>query len=658
MESTVHLAARYLILLICAAGGLTGAAVTGEQTSMTKATKLIPREVLFGNPDKRAPCLSPDGKQLAYLAPDGKGVMNVWVRTLGKYDDRVVTADKKRGIRGFFWQADNRHILYMQDQDGDENWHVYQTDLATSNTRDLTPFQGVQARVQDVNHDFPDRILVGLNLLDRRLHDVYSVDLRNGAVELDTRNPGDVAGWSTDNRMRVRAAETVTSDGGTLIRVRRDANSPWRKFQRWGADESGSGVLGFTPDNRGVWLSTSLQANAARLVRVDLATSRATTIAEDAKHDLGGIITDPRTHKLEAVRFVRDRREWKIVDPSIKPDFDAISKVRDGDFDIASRDHADRKWIVAYTMDDGPAYYYLYERATRRSTLLFSNRPALEKHSLSKMQPVSFPARDGLELHGYLSLPVGAAPKGLPTVLFVHGGPWGRDVWGLSNDVQWLTNRGFAVLQINFRGSTGYGKRHLNAGDREWGAKMHDDLIDAKNWAVREGYADPKRVVIYGGSYGGYAALAGATFTPDEFAAAVSVVGPSSLVTLIQTIPPYWAPVRAQFDKRVGNLDTDRAFLESRSPLHKADRIRIPLLVAQGANDPRVKQAESDQIVAAARKNGREVEYLVFPDEGHGFARPENRLKFYAAMESFLARHFGTPAEPPSEKEKWDDLKK
>ena len=625
---------------------------------MTTATNLIPREVLFGNPDKRAPDLSPDGRLLAYLAPDSNGVMNVWVRTLGKHDDRVVTADKKRGIRGFFWQADSRHILYGQDQDGDENFHVYQTDLASSNTRDLTPFQGVQARVQDVNHDYPDRILVSLNLRDRRLHDVYRINLHSGAVELDTKNPGDVAGWTTDNRMRVRAAETVTSDGGTLIRVRRDAASPWRKFQRWGPDESGSGVLGFTPNNRGVWLSTSLKANASRLVRTDLATSRSTVIAEDPMYDVGGIMTHPRTHKLEAVRFVRDRREWQVVDPAVKADFEAIGKVRDGDFGIVSRDRADRKWIVAYIMDDGPVYYYLYERAMRRSTLLFSERPALEKYRLAKMQPVSFPARDGLGLHGYLSLPAGAVPKNLPLVLFVHGGPWARDVWGLSNDVQWLTNRGYAVLQVNFRGSTGYGKKHLNAGDREWGAKMHDDLIDAKNWAVKEGYADPKRVIIYGGSYGGYAALAGATFTPDEFAAAVSVVGPSNLVTLIQTIPPYWAPVRASFDKRVGKLETEKEFLESRSPLNKADKIRIPLLVAQGANDPRVKQAESDQIVAAARKNGRDVDYLVFPDEGHGFARPENRLKFYAAMESFLARHFGTPAEPPSDREKWDDLKK
>jgi dipeptidyl aminopeptidase/acylaminoacyl peptidase len=303
-------------------------------------------------------------------------------------------------------------------------------------------------------------------------------------------------------------------------------------------------------------------------------------------------------------------------------------------------------------------YYYAYDRSTRKATPLFSDRPALEKYKLAKMQPISFQARDGLTIHGYLTLPVGLEPKNLPLVLNVHGGPWGRDTWGLDNEVQWLANRGYAVLQINFRGSTGYGKKFLNAGDREWAGKMHDDLIDAKRWAIQQGHADPQRVAIMGWSYGGYSTLVGLAFTPDEFVCGVDGVGPANLITLMRTIPPYWEPMKALFKKRLGDVEKDEDFLRSRSPLFKAAQIKAPLLIGQGANDPRVKQAESDQIVEAMRKNHKPVEYLVFPDEGHGFARPENRLKFYAAAEPFLAKYLGGRAEPPSDKEKFDDLRK
>jgi dipeptidyl aminopeptidase/acylaminoacyl peptidase len=347
-----------------------------------------------------------------------------------------------------------------------------------------------------------------------------------------------------------------------------------------------------------------------------------------------------------------------VIDPSVKADFDALRRVRDGDFSVVSRDLADKTWLVVYDLDDAPVTYYTYDRATKQAAKLFTNRPALEKYKLAKMKPISFKARDGMTIYGYLTLPVDKEPRNLPMVLNVHGGPWGRDTWGLDNEAQWLANRGYAALQINFRGSTGYGKAYLNAGDREWAGKMHDDLIDGKNWAVQQGYADPKKVCIYGGSYGGYATLVGVTFTPDEFTCGVDIVGPSNLVTLLKSIPPYWAPIRSLFHKRLGNEETEAGFLNSRSPLFKADQIKAPLLIAQGANDPRVKQAESDQIVAAMRKNNKPVEYIVFPDEGHGFARPENRLKFYAAAEQFLAKYLGGRAEPPSDNEKWDDLKK
>lgn len=605
---------------------------------------LIPREVLFGNPEKTGTEISPDGKLLAYRAPHN-GILNVWVRTVGQNDDHVITADQKRGIRWFIFQYDNEHILYIQDLDGDENWHVYQTNLKTKNTRDLTPFQGVKARIVAADPNFPDQILVGLNIRDRKLHDVYRINLKNGAVELDTENPGDVNGWSVDSNFQVRAAQVYLPDGGNEIRIRDDGNSPWRLFQKWGADETFGGVVGFTPDNKGVLVISSVDANAARLLQIDLATGKSTILAEDKLYDVSYALIHPKKHTLEAVRFVRERSEWLLVDKLLQADFDAIRKARNGDFSIASRDLEDKKWIVAYNVDNAPYTYYVFDRATKKASRLFSTRPALEKYQLAKCQPISFKARDGMIIYGYLTLPVGVPSKDLPMVLKVHGGPWGRDTWGLNNEVQWLANRGYGVLQINFRGSTGYGKAYLNAGDREWAGKMHDDLIDGKNWAVKQGYADSQRVAIYGSSYGGYATLVGLTFTPDEFACGVDIVGPSNLVTLIKTIPPYWLPIKSIFDKRLGKVETEEEFLKARSPLFKVDQIKKPLLIAHGANDPRVKQTESDQIVAAMRAKNLPVTYVVYTDEGHGFARPENRLDFYGRAEEFLAKHLGGRAE-------------
>lgn len=628
----------------------------GEAACAPIPENAIPRDVLFGNPEKANPRISPDGKLLAYLAPQN-GVLNVWVRTVGQTDDRVVTSDKKRGIRQFFWQYDSEHVLYLQDRDGDENWHIYQTSSKTRATRDLTPFEGVHAEVVAYDSKFPDTLLVTLNVRDAKSLDVYRVSLRNGAVDLDTQNPGDIAGWGADNALFVRGAEASTPDGGTEIRVRNDAKSPWRTLLKWGPEDGLGALAGFTPDNKSAWVISAVGANAARLSEYVIATGKSRVIAEDPQYDAGEPMVNPKTRILEAVSFERARREWQVVDKTVQADFDALKKVRDCDLNVVSRDLEDKTWIVACDLDDAPLTYYSYDRATKNATLLFTARPALEKYKLAKMQPVSFRARDGMALYGYLTLPP-AGGKNFPMVLLVHGGPWGRDQWGLNNLAQWLTNRGYAVMQINFRGSTGYGKAYLNAGDREWGAKMHTDLLDGMKWAVEKEYADPEKVCIMGGSYGGYATLVGLTFTPGAFVCGVDIVGPSNLVTLLNSIPPYWETDRAMFRKRVGDAEKEKEFLESRSPLFKADQIRVPLLVGQGANDPRVKQRESDQIVAAMRKNGKPVTYIVFPDEGHGFARPENRLRFYAATEEFLAKYLGGFSMPPSDKEKWDEFLK
>ncbi len=606
---------------------------------------MIPRSVLFGNPERSDPTLSPDGKQLAYLAPVN-GVLNVWIRTLGQSDDRPVTDDTGRGIHIFAWQYDSKHILYAQDAAGDENWRIYQTDIATRQTRDLTPFEKVQASIVAYEWHTPETLLVGSNQRDESLFDIYRLDLRTGTLEMDTENPGDVAGWHADHNLQVRVAQVMTADGSTIIRVRNDANSPWRELMQWGPDETFGGVFGFTPDNRKLWVATSLDANAARLLEVDIETGAQTVIAADPQFDISGIELQPKTDKLQAARFVKQRVSYEFLDPSLKGDFELLQKVQPGDIVGLSRSLDDTKWVVTYSRDDAPVRWFFYDRAAKQASLLFSARPDLENYQLSNMQPIEYPARDGMTIYGYLTVPAGMKAERLPMVLMVHGGPWHRDMWGYDPWAQWLSNRGYAVLQPNFRGSTGYGKQYINAGDREWAGAMHTDLLDAKEWAVQRGIADPDKVCIMGGSYGGYATLAGLAFSPETFCCGVDIVGPSNLNTLLATIPPYWSTMVALFHKRMG--DTEE-FLNLQSPLYKANQIKAPLLIGQGANDPRVKQAESDQIAAAVRANGEPVEYYVFPDEGHGFVVPENSMAFNAAVERFLAKYLGGRAEPPSD---------
>lgn len=610
---------------------------------------LIPRSALFSNPVRTAPLVSPDGRQLAYLAPDDKGVMNIWVRAVGQPQGRLLTRlDRAPSYGRFFWQYDSQHIIYYADRNGDENTHLYQVKLLTAATRDLTPYDGIAAEVIALSPDHPDHMLVAMNLRRPELHDVYRINLRTGEAVLDTENPGDVDAylWRVDSSFRVRAAMGLMADGGAEIRTREDERSPWRVVQRWGPDDNGvldNGIIGFTPDDRGLYLTSSVGVNAACLVRLDLRTGHSTVLAQDVEYDaeMDTALLHPRTRALEAIRFYRTRGEWRVLAPSLKADFAALRRVRDGDFHITSRDMTGRTWIVSYTVDNGPLYFYVYDRASKKASLLFSDRPALEKYQLATMRPFSFKARDGMTIHGYLTLPVGVRPLNLPTVVYVHGGPWMRDIWGFNKYVQWMANRGYAVLQVNFRGSSGYGKAYLNAGDREWGGKMNTDLIDGKNWAVKQGYTDPKRVGIFGYSYGGYAVLAALAFTPDEFACGIDMYGPSNLVAMIKADPAYYKVVRSIFDKRMGNADTEAEFLLSRSPISKVGEIKAPLLIAQGANDVRVTPAESDRIADALKARGTPVEYLLFSDEGHGGWRAENTLKFVVAAERFLAKHLG-----------------
>jgi len=614
---------------------------------------LIPLPVLFGNPQRVSPSISPYGTQLAWIAPH-EGVLNVWLAPLSTETGadlaaaRVITDDKDRGIRQFGWAHDGRHLLYLKDSGGDENWRLHDVDVMTMERRDLTPFDGVQTQLIAAERTRPTEILVGLNRDNPELHDVYRLDLETGQVTKEIDNFG-VIGWVADAQLVVRGALRPRPDGGFELLVREGTSNEgaadpgqWRVLLTVPAEDAlTSDVVAFSEDGRSLLVTSSAGAQTAQLARIDIATGAVEVLAQDPEADVSDVRIHPDTREPQIVTFLKARSEYLVLDPAVAGDLAAIQALHPGDPMFVGADDAEAIWLVGFTNDAGPIPYYAYHRPSGRAQFLFEHRPELSDYELAGMEPFSFTARDGLTVHGYLTFPAGAERSQLPTVLNVHGGPWARDAWGLNAEAQWLANRGYLCVQVNFRGSTGYGKDFVNAGDREWGARMQDDLSDAVAFVISQGWADPARVAIYGGSYGGYAALAGAAFTPDIYRCAVDIVGPSNLITLIKSVPPYWAPVIAQFHQRVGDPDTESDFLWSRSPLSRADAIRIPLLIAQGANDPRVKQAESEQIVAALEKAGIEHDYMLFADEGHGFAKPENRLRFYAAAERFLARHLG-----------------
>jgi len=612
----------------------------------SSGVELIPRTVLVGNPEKMMARLSPDGVRMAYIAPVDD-VLNVWVRTIGENDDRVVTHDDNRGIFRYFWAHDNKHVMYLQDKDGDENWRLYAVDLSTDEERDLTPYDNVQVRIADISKHHPNTIIITMNKQDERLHDVYRLDLESGELTLVARNPGNIIGWMTDADFAVRGALATTPDGNTELLIRDDEDASWESIITWGAEDNMTSFpVGFTKDGGSVYMIDSRNANAGRLVRLDLETMELEVMAEDPIYDVGSVMVHPDTYEVLAVQYTKDRQEWVVLDDSVREDFEAIRAIDEGEFSVTSFDDNFDTWSVAFMKDNGPVSFYTYDRNTKEGTFLFVHRTALEDYTLATMEPVSFTSRDGLTIHGYATFPPDKPRRNLPMVLNVHGGPWARDAWGYNPEAQLFANRGYLCLQVNFRGSEGYGKQFLNAGNKEWGGKMHNDLIDAVNWAIDQGYADPDRIAIYGHSYGGYAALVGATFTPDVFACAVAGMGPSNLLTFINSVPPYWTTMLENMYQRIGDPRTEEAFLRERSPLFRVDAIEIPMLIAQGANDVRVKQAESEQIVEAMKDKGLEVEYILFEDEGHGFAKPENRLRFYGRVEEFLSKQLGGRFEP------------
>jgi dipeptidyl aminopeptidase/acylaminoacyl peptidase len=629
--------------------------VPAHAQSPASEVPLIERAKIFGNPSKTAAKLSPDGKWLSWIAPRD-GVLNVWVAPAANLAKaKPLTDEKTRPIRNSFWSPDSRVVLFIQDKGGDENFLLYGVNVDSGKQINYTPFEKTRAQVLHISSKIKDRILVGVNNRDPRWHDVYSLELASGKLTLVQQNDG-YGGFVADDQLKLRIAEKPRSDGGTSYFRISDGKIETTPLAEVGLDDSQTtGPAAFTTDGATLYWTDSRNRNTAALIAQDVATGKTTVVAEDARADIGSTLTDQRTGRVQAYRVDYLTQEYVPLTNDLKDDLAFLKKNTKGQFSITSRTDADDKWLVAVDPVTAPASTWLYARKAKKLTQLYVSRPELDGAPLAAMHPQEIKARDGLTLVSYLTLPKsvdangsGKASKPVPMVLFVHGGPWARDSYGYNSYHQWLANRGYAVLSVNYRGSTGFGKNFISAGDLQWGRKMHDDLIDAVQWAIQHGVTTADKVAIMGGSYGGYATLAGVAFTPTTFACGVDIVGPSNLFTLLQTIPPYWEAGKQQFYKRMGDPTTDdgKALLKERSPLNYAGDIQRPLLIGQGANDPRVNVRESEQIVDAMAAKNIPVTYVVFPDEGHGFARPVNNIAFNAVTENFLAKCLNGRAEP------------
>ncbi len=621
-------------------------------TAWAQLPPLIDRELFFGDPEIAAAQLSPDGKFMTFLKPF-EGTRNIWVKETGApfASAKPITNDKKRPIPGYFWSRDSKYVLYVQDQAGDENYNVYAVNPAAAPVagspvpaaRNLTDVKGVRAQIYAVPESDPDLLYVGLNDRDKAWHDLYKVKISTGEKTLLRKNTDRLESWIFDNKDVLRLAIRSAENGDTEI-LRVDTGG-FKKIYSCGVFET-CFPIHFEKGDKQVYLETNRGENVdlTMLGLMDPASGAVKPVESDPLKsvDLGNAMFSDRTKELVGTVYIgeKERIYWKNKEWGA--DYKWLqSKLPGMEISYASATKDESLFLVSATSDVEPGATYLFDRKAKKLTLQYRLREKIDRAALAPMKPVAYKSSDGLEIPAYLTLPKGLPGKNLPVVVVPHGGPWGRDTWGYRGMTQFLANRGYAVLQMNFRGSTGYGKRFLNAGNLEWGQKMQDDITWGVNYLVAEGIADPKRVAIMGGSYGGYATLAGVAFTPDLYAAAVAIVAPSNLITLMESIPPYWEAARVIFHKRMGDPTTPegKAQLERQSPLNSAAKIKTPLMVVQGANDPRVNKRESDQIVIALRDRGFPVEYLVAPDEGHGFARPVNNMAMYAAAEKFLAHY-------------------
>jgi len=617
------------------------------RSARESARALVPRETFFGDPDVAGAQLSFDGASLAYIAPVD-GVRNLWVAPVGDLGAaKPLTRATDRPISYFFqWAHTNRHVVYFQDRDGDENWRASSVEVRDGTVVALTPPHGVRAWVQEVSQRVPRQMIFSHNERDKQFFDLYRVDVVTGKSVLVYEN-NQFAWFVTDSAFQLRLGARYLKDGSVELLERRPGGT-WGRFITIPRGEiDATRLLGFSDDGKILYLFDTRGRDKAALVAMDMATRRARVLAEDPDADLTRAFFHRVTRRPLAGGAMVDRRRWHAVDPGFAADLKAIHTSTSGDIDLIGLSAAARRVLVLVQHDAASPEWVLYDRPTRRVSPLLKARRKLDGIPLRPLEPVSFEALDGLKIQGYLTRPTPDA-RNVPMVLVIHGGPYLRDEWGFNPTHQWLANRGYAVLSINYRGSTGFGKAFVIAADREWGGKMHDDLIAGVNWAVARGIADPKRVGFFGASYGGYAALTAATKTPEVFACIVDIYGIANLLTFMAAIPPYWAPSFSVWKNRLGDPDTEegRAFLRERSPLTHIDRAFRPILIVQGLEDVRVTRAESEQMVAVLRRRNVPVTYVVFPDEGHGFAKPQNQIAFRAVTEAFLAKHLGGAAQP------------
>ncbi|HTV29977.1 MAG TPA: S9 family peptidase [Xanthobacteraceae bacterium] len=605
-------------------------------TSTTGRSKLIPLRDFFRNPERSGFQVSPDGNSISFMQPY-QNRMNVFVRPRAGREAIRVTSETERDVAGYFWKGSNR-IVYVKDFKGDENYHVVAVDADGKNLVDLTPFEKVQASIIDDRYDNDDEMLISMNKRNPEVFDVYRVNLATKQLTLIAENPGNVTGWVTDHTGCIRLA-LVTDGVNSSIQHRPDQNTPFKTVITTNFKEQIQPLF-FDFDNKLMFASSNINRDKAAIVRLDPATAKEESIIfQHPEVDVAGLAWSRKRKVYTEVQFLTWKRERKFFDAEMEAIQSDLERQLPGyEIDLQSSNRDENIFVVAAWSDRTMGVRYLYDSASKKLTKLAEIAPWLPEADLAEMKPITYKARDGLTIHGYLTLPRGEA-KNLPLVVNPHGGPWARDAWGYNPEAQFLANRGYGVLQMNFRGSTGYGRAFWEASFKQWGKKMQDDVTDGVKFAIAQGIADPKRVCIYGGSYGGYCALAGLAFTPDLYACGVDYVGVSNLFTFLKTIPPYWKPLLDMFYEMVGNPVTDKELLAAASPVLHADNIRVPLLIAQGAQDPRVNIDESDQMVAALKKHGIAVEYLVKDNEGHGFHNEENRFEFYEAMEKFLKRH-------------------
>jgi len=608
-------------------------------TSFTDAyaqAKQIPMRDFFKNPQESAHQISPDGKYLSWLAPYERR-MNVFVKSLSGGDAWRVTSETARDINGYFWKGDR--ILYVKDFGGDENFHVVSVNLKGEDLKDLTPGEKVRAMIVDALVDHDNYIIVSHNKRDPKVFDVFRTDVKTGEQKLIAQNPGNITSWMTDHEGKLRIAGTTDGVNTTLL-YRESEDEPFKPLLTTNFKEQVEPIL-FTFDNKRLIVQSNRGRDKTAIFEFDpLTVKEGKLIAEHPEVDMGSVNYSRKRKVLTVANYTTWKGQRQFLDKEAENMFKAVEKKLPG-YEIAftSANKAEDKYIVATFNDKSRGKRYLYSKANNKLDFIADISPWLPEAELADMKPISYQSRDGLTINGYLTLPKGVAAKNLPVIVHPHGGPWARDEWRFNPEVQFLANRGYAVFQMNFRGSTGYGRKFWEASFKQWGKAMQDDVTDGVQWLIKEGVADPKRIGIYGGSYGGYTTLAGITFTPDLYAAAVDYVGVSNLFTFLNTIPPYWTPYLAMLHEMVGHPEKDKELLTSASPALQADKIKTPLFIAQGAKDPRVNKAESDQMVEALKKRGVTVEYMVKENEGHGFRNEENRFEFYEAMEKFLAKH-------------------